>query len=257
MVRMSPCRNIAARAENWGLNKTEVNVHAAWLESLAFVDQSSRRAAIRPADGASTNKEVIPLILTYNPTNSHVKNILTKYFELHLQISSRVLGAYRRDSNLRLLGPQLSSVQYEYGGGDSNGTFPCRRPRCKSCAYTNSPAQVNTPGGPLTIRQKFVCTTSDLIYIITSCTCTLCYIGETGRRLGNRFSEHLRSVEKKANLPVAKHFSSPGRTTEGMMVSVVRTGFRDTAQRRSAEGRLIFKCQTLQTRGINIDFSFI
>ena len=45
--------------------------------------------------------------------------------------------------------------------------------------------------------------------------------------------------------------------TDGMMVSVVRTGFRDTAQRRSAEGCLIFKCQTLQPRGMNIDFSLI
>ena len=46
-------------------------------------------------------------------------------------------------------------------------------------------------------------------------------------------------VKKKADLPVAKHFSSPGHTTDDMMVSVVSTGFRDTAQRRSAEGRMI------------------
>ena len=140
-------------------------------------------------------------------------------------------------------------------GDDSNGTFPCHHPRCKTCAYTNSAAQINTPGGPLTIRQKFVCTTSSLIYIIT-CR-TLCYIGETGRRLGDRFCEHLRSVKKKADLPVAKHFSSPRHTTDDMMVYVVITGFRDTAQRRSAEGQKIFKCQTLQPRGMNIYFSFI
>ena len=78
-----------------------------------------------------------------------------------------------------------------------------------------------------------------------------------GRRLGDRFLKHLRSVKKKVDLSVAKHFSSLGHTTDDMIVSVVRTGFRDTAQRRSAEGPLIFKCQTLQPRGMNIDFSFI
>ena len=165
--------------------------------------------------------------------------------------SSRVLGAYRRNSNLKdsLVHSNLQSSMNT--GDDSNGTFPCRRPRCKTCAYTNSAAQINTPGGPLTIRQKFACTTSNLIYIITCRTCTLCYIGETmtGRKLGDRFCEHLRSVKKKADLPVAKHFSSPRHTTDYMMV--VSTGLRDTAQRRSAEGRMIFKCQTLQPRGMN------
>ena len=75
--------------------------------------------------------------------------------------------------------------------------------------------------------------------------------------LGDRFCEHLRSVSKKADLPVAKHFSSPGHTTDDMMVAVVRAGLHNTRDRRRAEGRLIFKCKTLQPRGINIDFNFI
>ena len=43
--------------------------------------------------------------------------------------------------------------------------------------------------------------------------CTLCnklYIGETGRRLGDQFREHLRDVEKNdkdASKPVARHFN--------------------------------------------------
>ena len=99
--------------------------------------------------------------------------------------------------------------------------------------------------------------TSNLVYIITCRACTLSYVGETGRRLGDRFCEHLRSVSKKADLPVAKHFSSPGHTTDDMMVAVVRAGLHNTRDRRRAEGRLIFKCKTLQPRGINIDFNFI
>ena len=140
---------------------------------------------------------------------------------------------------------------------EPNGNFPCRHPRCKTCAHTNPASQINTPGEPLTIRQRFSCTTSNLVYIITCWACTLSYIGETGRRLGDRFCEHLRSVSKKTDLPVAKHFFSPSHTTDDMMVAVVRAGLHNTRDRRRAEGRLIFKCKTLQPRGINIDFNFI
>ena len=104
-------------------------------------------------------KKVIPLILTYNPTNSHLKNILTKSFELlksnpetmEIFRSSRVLGTYRRDSNLKDSFVHSNLQSSINTGDDSNGTFPCRRPRCKTCAYINSAAQINTPGGPLTI----------------------------------------------------------------------------------------------------------
>ncbi|KAL9976615.1 hypothetical protein ACROYT_G013937 [Oculina patagonica] len=171
--------------------------------------------------------------------------------------NSRVLGAYRRDTNLRDSLVRSSLQSGANTGDEPHGTFPCHRPRCRTCAHANPASQINTPGGPLTIRQRFSCTTSNIVYIITCRACTMSYIGETGRRLGDRFCEHLRSVERKADLPVAKHFSSPGHTTDDMMVSVVRSGLTNIRERRSAEGRLIFKCRTLQPRGINIDFAFI
>ena len=179
------------KARKWSLSSyTTTILQQSSIEPLQRVSTISREAAIRQSDGAGTNKEVIPLILTYNSTNIHIKTILTKNFELFksdpetMEIfrSSRVLGAYRRDSNLK---DSLvhSNLQFSMNsGGDSNGTFPCHRPRCKTCAYTNSTTQINTPGGRLTIRQKFACTSSNLIYIITCRTCTLCYIGEIGRR---------------------------------------------------------------------------
>ena len=136
-------------------------------------------------------------------------------------------------------------------------TLGTRPPGCSVVHDARPVSQINTPRWTLTIRQRFSCTTSNLVYIITCPACTLSYVGETGRRLGDRFCEHLRSVSKKADLPVAKHFSSPGHTTDDMMVAVVRAGLHNTRDRRRAEGRLIFKCKTLQPRGINIDVNFI
>ena len=44
--------------------------------------------------------------------------------------------------------------------------------------------------------------------------------GETYRRLGDRFREHLRSTRlSDSDLPIGGHFASPGDTTQYMLVS--------------------------------------
>ena len=53
---------------------------------------------------------------------------------------------------------------------------------------------------------------SNVIYWITCTYCNKLYIGETGRRLGDRFREYLRDVErndKDVSKPVARHFNLP------------------------------------------------
>ncbi|XP_078354461.1 uncharacterized protein LOC144639077 [Oculina patagonica] len=157
----------------------------------------SRETALRPSNDGQSNEQVILF------DNSHV------------------LGAYRRGTNLRDSLVRSSLQSGANTGDEPHGTFPCHRPRYRTCAHANPASQINTLGGLLTIRQRFSCTTSNIVYIITCRACTMSCIGETGRRLGDRFCEHLRSVERKADLPVAKHFSSPGHTTYDMMVSVV------------------------------------
>ena len=41
-----------------------------------------------------------------------------------------------------------------------------------------------------------------------------------------------------------------------MLVSVIRTGFRDAAERRRFEAQMIFRHHTLHPRGLNTDFAF-
>ena len=52
----------------------------------------------------------------------------------------------------------------------------------------------------------------NVIYCITDTFWKKTYIGETGGRLGDPFSEHLQDVErhdKDASKPVARHFNLP------------------------------------------------
>ena len=98
-----------------------------------------------------------------------------------------------------------------------------------------------------------------MVYAIQCQACHKIYIGETGRRLGDRFREHLRSTRlPDSDLPVGRHFASPGHTTQDMLlVSVIRSGFTDATDRGSFEARMIFRHHTLHPGGLNVDLGFI
>lgn len=140
---------------------------------------------------------------------------------------------------------------------EDRGMFPCGRSRCNTCAHTNASPTINTPGGHLTINSKYTCTSYNLVYFIKCRTCNKVYIGETGRRLGDRFKEHLRSSLTNNDLPVGRHFASPGHVSTDMLVSVIRSGSRNTQDRRRFEAMIIFKHKTLHPGGLNTDFAFL
>ena len=48
------------------------------------------------------------------------------------------------------------------------------------------------------ITDHFTCTSANVIFCITCTYYNKLYIGETERRLGDRFREHLRDVERNA-----------------------------------------------------------
>ena len=76
--------------------------------------------------------------------------------------------------------------------------------------------------------------------------------------LGDRFREHLPSTRlPDSDLPVGRHFASSGHITQDMLVSVIRSVFRDATDRRSFEARMIFRHRTLHPDGLNVDFGFI
>ena len=98
----------------------------------------------------------------------------------------------------------------------------------------------------------------------TVCTLFPCvamvYIGETGRRLGDRFREHLRDVEindKDASKPVARHFNLPNHPQKHMAVCGLSLHLGNTESRKNLEQKFIFQIGTLSPCGINERFSFL
>ena len=86
---------------------------------------------------------------------------------------------------------------------------------------------------------------------------SIVYIGETGRRLADRFQEHHRDIiNGRSDLPVPAHFNQPNHTLEDMKVGVSKAGLTNQEYRKKQEMELIFKYGTVGPRGLNQDFSF-
>ena len=83
------------------------------------------------------------------------------------------------------------------------------------------------------------------------------YIGETGRRLGDRFREHLRDVErsdKDASKPVARPFNLPNHSKQHMAICGLSLHLGSSENRKTLEQKFIFQIGT--PIGINERFSF-
>eukprot|EP00061_Rhincodon_typus_P004405 g22492.t1 len=97
----------------------------------------------------------------------------------------------------------------------------------------------------------FTCTSANVVYCIRCSHCGLLYIGETKRRLGNHFVEHLRSVcDKRQHLPVVNHFNSPSNSLDDMSILALLQCHNDATQKLD-EQHLIFRLGTLQPNGLN------
>ena len=156
----------------------------------------------------------ITLTLTFHPHNISVKNIILKNFKLlqHDPTTAEIFAqplliSYKRDKNLSNF-LDKSTLKSDH----QPGTFKCALVRCP---FISNAIKISGPKRTVAITDHFSCISTNLIYCIT---CTLrkkVYIGETGRRLGDRFREHLRDVEindKDASKPVARHFNLPNHS---------------------------------------------
>ena len=221
--------------------------------------QIDRQAALQTAEKENTDR--IPFTLTFHPHNYAVKSIILKNFKL-LQNDSETgtifsqppLISFKRDKNI---GNFL--VWSSFQTNDQSGTFKCARSRCKTCPFIHNVEKISGPKRSIKITDHFTCTSANVIYCITCTYCNKLYIGETGRRVGDRFREHLRDVErndKDASKPVARHFNLPNHSKQHMAVCGLSLHLGSSESRKTLEQKFIFQIGTLNHHGINEHFSF-
>ena len=162
---------------------------------------------------------------------------------------------FKRDKNL---GNFL--VRSPFRCNNQPRTFTCKRTRCKSssCPFISNTVKISGPKRSVKVADHFTCISTIVIYCITYTLCKKIYIGETGRRLADRFREHLRDGEKKkdASKPVTRHFNLPNHSHHNMTICGLSLHHGNTGSRKNLEQKFIFQLGTLSPHGINEHLSF-
>ena len=205
----------------------------------------------------------VPFVTTFHPSNLAALNIMSRNFQILHEDSATAnifnkppLKAFRRAKNLKDLLVRSSLPQNS--SNQPPGTFPCNRTVCRTCRHVNLSPTITTPKGQINVTGNYSCVTDNVVYCLT---CTKCPstvdIGETGRRLADRFREHRRDVINGRNdLPVPAHFNQENHALEDLKVAVLRACLANQQYRKKQEMRFIFKYGTVSPSGMNQDFSF-
>ena len=117
-------------------------------------------------------------------------------------------------------------------------TFPCNRSRCFTCLIFAKNDVIWTLGHDA--PQRFNCASTKVVYAIMWTRFFGVYIGETGRRFGDRVREHLRNIRKNAlTSDVATHSNALNHDINVYSVMVITSIVE--CQRKLTEAKLIQK----------------
>ena len=224
--------------------------------ALQRAKQVPREAALLQTPPKQTERPVVSVL--YHPHNLPVCRILKSNW--HLLTDSLTVGdtfrdlplvAFKRDLNLRDILVRSSLKQKATPLTKPAGTFPCGLPNCKTCPHVCSDTVVQGPKNRMKITKQFTCQSRNLIYTISCQSCGQLYIGETGRTLCIRFTEHLADIRHGRDKPVAKHFRTANHSLHDVKVKAIWQIFGNTLDRKNIESHFIKQIGTTSPLGMN------
>ena len=199
-VYVAKSKEMASFFENKGYPCSVGTNSQRWTQGI-----SRERALGNSKRGDRTRRaDKVSLVLTYHPKNQEVKKILLKNFRILTDdpttkeiFNTKPLCVYWRETSLRdILVHTYSTLSSRADDTQATpaGTFPCHRSRCHTCNFTGRTTTVSNASGDVRLKGRFDCTAAGVVYVITSQRCHKLYLGETGRRLSDRFGEHLQFI---------------------------------------------------------------
>ena len=201
-------------------------------KSISRVQNVNRESALKPS--ASNNEQRIP----FHPNNLVARKAVLRNFKV-LQsdpetapiFPNLLLVSFKRDWNLR-----NSLVRSSLPSSLEPRTCNCSLKRWNTCPFCNSKTHIQEPKGSYQVKDHFDCITSNIIYYITCTLCNKLYIGESGRKLGDCFREHLLDVKNKESdlsKPVTRHFSHPDHSHEHMEICGINLHFGNNEKEKT------------------------
>ena len=172
---------------------------------------------------------------------------LAEVFPLH------PLTAYKRQKSIKDFVIRAKVYQKTREQRKIKGMAKCNRP-WTACPFILEGNTLLKPGKPWKIQKNVNCNSENIIYII-ECqkdTCKLRYVGQTERKLSDRFADHRGYVNRKVlSQPTGQHFNLPGHDISDMKISILeKVKKSDKIYREEREKYLIALFNTYY-KGIN------
>ena len=277
-------RRICTRIEDYDKNATNLASHflrrgypQQLIEEAVIkarrIDRSTTLQPKEPKDNTN-NQETMFLITTYNPNANILKNIVDANWpnlgrtnttvSLH---SARVMYGYRRNKNLRdiLVSSKITTEttkRLTNPDGPPNPLNKCQSRKCTYCPYLDRSGDITstTTGRSYIARKHISCCSHNLIYCITCTTCSRQYVGQTSKKLRERFVNHFGNINNKRTLdPIGRHFQSAGHSGKKTLIihilefipaphnSMVGKSLRDSYERK-----WMYRLQSIAPQGLNL-----
>ena len=140
--------------------------------------------------------------------------------------------AYRQPPNLKSVLCRAKLPVNTHPKRRLTGMQPCNKP-CNVCPYVSKTKTFTSKHSKQTfnINGLFTCATSGVIYLTSCLKCKTQYVGQTGRKFGQRMMEHLNSIyhKKEAN---GIHYSTPPHSHNDFKVLVIEKVSPNTVNHR-------------------------
>ena len=147
----------------------------------------SRERALRKSNGEQRTQRSgkVPLVLNFHPRNQEVKKILLANFRIlsedpntaHI-FNNQPLCVHRWETNLCDILVHSTFASCPEQDQAPPGTFPCNRPRCRTCNYTAKTDTITSTGGSVHLRKRFYCTATGVVYAILCQQCHMLTLGK-------------------------------------------------------------------------------
>ena len=171
------------------------------------------------------------LTITFHPALPSLNSIIQKHWRVMTSSDQDLadcftkpsIVAYRRSKNLRDILVK-AKMEPEKRTRQKIGFFKCKR-SCVMCSFATPRQHHRNPisGESFEITSYIDCTTKNVIYRLGCKKCSkFLYIGETARRLCDRFQEHRGYVNQKVfKQPTGEHFNSSGHNVTDLTIHAI------------------------------------
>lgn len=214
------------------------------------------------------HQKLLPIVIPYNKIGIELarswKSIIgqSQLFD----DDSRLLTAFCNSQNLyQKLVRSSFSVNGQHSKDNSKvklrknnnvkpGSLRCPNVKCKACSYIVETSSFGSSHNNRKFRlhNKFTCASSNIVYLVTCTKCYKQYVGETGRSLRDRITDHVSCIKLKKQTPIGLHFNQAGHSLKHFSVLAIEQ-FDENSEsiRRMKEITWQHLLQTAHPLGIN------